>query len=86
MKNPNLSRAAIADMLAGKIGRLDQWLAEVYETHGAYAAFKCYVSILEFHMPKLSRVSFIKYKEPEEWKEPINIEQARQAYLKLIKR
>lgn len=57
---PNKATAAARDALAvfmdGNIGRLQGWLDKIERQKGALAAFNCYVSLLEYHMPKHQRI------------------------------
>ena len=40
----------------GNVDRLQVWVDEIHAKDGAAAAFKAYVSLLEFHLPKRQRV------------------------------
>ncbi len=51
-----LAREAIATFVDGNSSRIQQWLDEVYEAEGAKAALQCFESLIEYHVPKLSRV------------------------------
>ena len=59
-KGPNkstaLAREAIASFVDGNSSRIQQWLDEVYAEDGAKAALTCFMDLIEFHVPKLSRV------------------------------
>ena len=50
-----VSREALAVFVDGNVDRLQTWLDEIHATEGASAAFKAYVSLLEFHLPKMQR-------------------------------
>jgi hypothetical protein len=49
------ARQAIGLLLNGQSHKVAKWLDEIYETGGAKAAFNCYIKLLEYHVPKLSR-------------------------------
>lgn len=49
------AREAIARFVDGNAERLNGWLDEIYAKDGPAAAFKCVESLLEYHVPKLSR-------------------------------
>lgn len=49
------AREAIARFVDGNAERLNGWLDEIYEKDGPAAAFKAVESLLEYHVPKLSR-------------------------------
>ena len=50
------AREAIAAFVEGNVDRLNGWLDQIAETDGPLAAFKCVSDILEYHVPKLSRM------------------------------
>lgn len=39
----------------GNADRLQGWLDEIHAEKGAQAAFDCFTSLLEYHVPKLAR-------------------------------
>jgi hypothetical protein len=49
------AREAIARFVDGNADRLQGWLDEIAEEKGAQAAFDCFSSLLEYHVPKLQR-------------------------------
>jgi len=49
------ARQAIAIFVDGNSDRLQGWLDEIAAEKGAEAAFKCFVDLLEYHVPKLAR-------------------------------
>jgi hypothetical protein len=49
------ARQAIADFIDGNSHRLQEWLDEVAAKDGPKAAITCFISLLEFHVPKLAR-------------------------------
>jgi len=51
-----VSREALAVFVDGNVDRLQTWLDEIHAADGASAAFKAYVSVLEFHLPKMQRI------------------------------
>ena len=49
------AREALAALIDGNADRLQGWLDEIAETQGAEKAFRCFLDMLEYHVPKLSR-------------------------------
>jgi len=49
------AREAIARFVDGNADRLQGWLDEIHAEKGAQAAFDCFTSLLEYHVPKLAR-------------------------------
>jgi hypothetical protein len=49
------AREAIARFVDGNADRLQGWLDEIAAEKGAQAAFDCFTSLLEYHVPKLAR-------------------------------
>jgi hypothetical protein len=49
------AREAIARFVDGNADRLQGWLDEIHAEKGAEAAFGCFTSLLEYHVPKLQR-------------------------------
>jgi hypothetical protein len=49
------AREAIAAFVDGNADRLQGWLDEIHAEKGAQAAFDCFTSLLEYHVPKLQR-------------------------------
>ena len=49
------AREAIARFVDGNADRLQGWLDEIHRDRGAEAAFGCFTSLLEYHVPKLAR-------------------------------
>jgi hypothetical protein len=39
----------------GNADRLQGWLDEIHAEKGAQAAFDCFISLVEYHVPKLAR-------------------------------
>ena len=54
-KTTALAREAIARFVDGNADRLQGWLDEIHAEKGAEAAFECFASLLEYHVPKLAR-------------------------------
>lgn len=54
-KTTALAREAIARFVDGNADRLQGWLDEIHAEKGAEAAFGCFTSLLEYHVPKLAR-------------------------------
>jgi len=50
------AREALAVFMDGNADRLQGWLVAIEAKHGPLAAFNAYVSLLEFHVPKKTRV------------------------------
>lgn len=52
------AREAIARFVDGNADRLQGWLEEIAadEKQGAVAAMRCFLEVLEYHVPKLARV------------------------------
>lgn len=50
------AKEAIGRFIDGNSKRLQGWLDKIAKEDGPRAAFDCYVSILEFHTPKIARV------------------------------
>ncbi len=49
------AREAIARFVDGNADRLQGWLDEIHAEKGAQAAFDCFISLVEYHVPKLAR-------------------------------
>ena len=49
------AREAIALFVDGNADRLQSWLDQIAEDKGPQAAFDCFTSLLEYHVPKLAR-------------------------------
>lgn len=54
-KTTALAREAIARFVDSNSERLQGWLDEIAEEKGAEAAFKCFMDVVEYHVPKLAR-------------------------------
>ena len=54
-KRTVVAREAIARLVDGNAERMQEWLDQIAEEHGAKAAWDCLVDVLEFHVPKLGR-------------------------------
>ena len=56
-KTTALAREAIATFVDGNAEKLQQWLDGIAEDpkHGPKAAFDCFMSVVEYHIPKLAR-------------------------------
>lgn len=50
-----LAREAITLFIDGNSARLEDWLLKIEKKHGPKAAFDCFVSLVEFSVPKLAR-------------------------------
>lgn len=49
------AREAIARFVDGNADRLQGWLDQIAEEKGPQAAFECFSTLLEYHVPKLAR-------------------------------
>lgn len=49
------AREAIARLVDGNAGRMQEWLDQIAETEGPLAAWKCMTDVIEYHIPKLAR-------------------------------
>jgi hypothetical protein len=49
------AREAIASFVDGNTERLQGWLDQIAEQDGPKAAFQCFTTLLEYHVPKLAR-------------------------------
>jgi hypothetical protein len=49
------AREAIAAFVDGNAHRCQEWLEAIAVLEGPVAAFKCYMDLIEYHVPKLAR-------------------------------
>ena len=49
------AREAIAAFVDGNADRLQGWLDDIAKEKGPQAAFECFSTLLEYHVPKLAR-------------------------------
>jgi hypothetical protein len=62
------AREAIAAFVDGNADRLQGWLDQIAEEKGPQAAFECFSTLLEYHVPKLARQETTgKDGGPQEW-------------------
>ncbi len=54
-KATQAAREAIARFVDGNADRLQDWLEEIAQNDGPQAAFKCFMDVVEYHVPKLAR-------------------------------
>lgn len=54
-KSTQAAREAIAAFVDGNADRLQGWLDQIAEERGPQAAFDCFSTLLEYHVPKLAR-------------------------------
>jgi hypothetical protein len=56
-KTTTLAREAIAKLVDGNAHRLEGWLQEIAqdEKHGPVVAWRCFMDVVEYHIPKLAR-------------------------------
>lgn len=68
--SPNKStanaREAIARFVDQGAEKALAWLQEVYDKEGALPAFRCWLDLIEYHVPKLSRTDVNAQIEPSE--------------------
>jgi hypothetical protein len=58
-----VGREAIGRFVDGNAETVMSWLHEIKEQNGALAAFNAYMSVVEYHIPKLSRAEYVGDKE-----------------------
>jgi hypothetical protein len=49
------AREAIGRFVDGNAARVEGWLDEIYERDGPLAAYRCWLDLVEYHVPKLAR-------------------------------
>lgn len=49
------AREAIARLVDGNAGRLQEWIDQIAEQEGPLAAWRCFMDVVEYHIPKLAR-------------------------------
>ena len=54
-KSTQAAKEAIAAFVDGNADRLQGWLDEIAKEKGPQAAFECFSTLLEYHVPKLAR-------------------------------
>lgn len=54
------ARMAIASVIEGNVGRLQEWLDKIAEEDGPKAAFECVLDLMEYHVPKLARTEIAR--------------------------
>lgn len=54
-KSTQAAREAIAAFVDGNADKLQGWLDQIAEEKGPQAAFDCFSTLLEYHVPKLAR-------------------------------
>lgn len=75
-KSTQAAREAIARFVDGNSDKLQEWLDQIASEKGPQAAFECFASMLEYHVPKLARTEttgqdggpqelIIRWKEPK---------------------
>ena len=64
-KSTALAREAIAKFVDGNSDRLQDWLDAIAkdEKHGPLEAFKCFMQVTEYHVPKLARQELVGHKD-----------------------
>lgn len=67
-KSTQAAREAIARFVDGNSDKLQEWLDQIAAEKGPQAAFECFASMLEYHVPKLARTETTgKDGGPQEW-------------------
>jgi hypothetical protein len=67
-KSTQAAREAIARFVDGNSDKLQEWLDQIAADKGPQAAFECFASMLEYHVPKLARTETTgKDGGPQEW-------------------
>ncbi len=59
------AREAVAHFVEGNVDRLQGWLDQIAAEEGPRAAFKCLTDVMGYHIPKLSRATFVGEDERE---------------------
>ena len=59
-------REALAAVIEGNVEKLQGWLDEIERRDGPKEAFRAYVTLLEFGMPKMSRAEVVGDSGPNE--------------------
>lgn len=54
-----LAREAIARFVDGNADRLQGWLDGIAMKKGPEAAFRCFMDVVEYHVPKLARTEHV---------------------------
>ena len=54
-KSTAIAREAIARFVDGNSDRLQEWLDQIAEQEGPKEAFRCFMDVVEYHVPKLAR-------------------------------
>ena len=58
-KATKTAREAIARLVDGNAGRMQQWLDQIAEEEGPMAAWRCMADVIEYHVPKLARTEHV---------------------------
>jgi hypothetical protein len=58
-KSTTAARMAIAHLVDGNVEKLQGWLDEIAEEHGVLVAWKAFMEVIEYHIPKLARTEHI---------------------------
>ena len=67
-KSTQAAREAIARFVDGNSDKLQEWLEQIAKEKGPQAAFECFASMVEYHVPKLARTETTgKDGGPQEW-------------------
>ncbi len=64
-KTTRRAREAVALFVEGNVDRLQGWLDQIAEEEGPRAAFKCLTDVMGYHIPKLTRATFVDNDERE---------------------
>ena len=49
------AREAVADIVEGNTHRIQDWLDKIEQNDGPLEAYKAFMQLMEYHVPKLSR-------------------------------
>lgn len=60
----NAMREAMASLIDNNIDKMSGWLDQIGRDD-PYAAFQCMLRLMEFHIPKMSRVMYVQDQEAE---------------------
>ena len=54
-KTTRKAREAVADLVEGNVDRVQGWLDGIERENGSLEAYKAFMQLMEYHVPKLSR-------------------------------
>lgn len=53
------AREAIAALVENNVDRLQDWLEQIAAQQGAEKAWRCFMDVVEYHIPKLQRTEHV---------------------------